>query len=63
MTSYANRNYISGTYMDSRDVSNFVEEMVFNLLQMKDEEIKELQDNILELEARIEYLEGRLEDE
>ena len=57
------RTYISGHYTDSRDVSNLVEEMVFNLLQMKEEEIKELQDNILELEARIEYLEGRLEDE
>ncbi len=57
------RTYISGHYTDSRDVSSLVEEMVFNLLQMKEEEIKELQDNILELEARIEYLEGRLEDE
>ncbi len=57
------RTYISGCYTDSRDVSNLVEEMVFNLLQMKEEEIKDLQDNILELEARIEYLEGRLEDE
>lgn len=57
------RNYVSGCYTDSRDVSNLVEEMVFNLLQMKDEEIKDLENTIHDLEARIEYLEGLTEDE